>query len=165
MQTPRGSIGAGTEHIPTMSTAPAGFSIENDLPRGFAAFYRPLHEEFTRRQQAALAARHRVLEASQHGRKPDYLPRSAAQGDWRIEIPDWVCDQRNQMTGPADDIELGVKLLNSGTPAVMIDLEDSMANDFAHTLRGIENVIAMYYGTLTYVDQKRGGNVVGKSVV
>ena len=61
-------------------------------------------------------------------------PPSDAQGDWRIEIPAWVRDQRNQMTGPADDHELGVKMLNSGAPGVMIDLEDSMANDFAHTL-------------------------------
>jgi malate synthase len=149
-----------TRHIPPMSAAPAGFSIERDLPAGFAAFYRPLHDAFTPRQQAALEARRRTLEASQAGRKPRYLPPSEAQGDWRVEIPDWVRDQRNQMTGPADDHELGVKLLNSGSPAVMIDLEDSMANEFALTLRGIDNTVAMYYGELTYVDAKRGGGVV-----
>jgi len=150
-----------TRHIPPMSAAPAGFSIGNDLPAGFAAFYRPLHDTFTARQQGVIAARRRSLEASQAGRKPAYLPESEAQGDWRIELPDWVRDQRNQMTGPADDHELGVKLLNSGSPAVMVDLEDSMANEFALTLRGIDNTIAMYYGELTYVDKKRGGNVVG----
>jgi malate synthase len=145
-----------------MSTAPAGFSIERDLPPGFAAFYRQLHERFTPRQQAAIAERHRVLDASQHGRKPQYLAPSEAQGDdWHVEIPAWVQDQRNQMTGPADDPELGVKMLNSGAPGVMIDLEDSMANEFARTLQGIDNTIAMYYGELTYVDHKRGGNVVG----
>lgn len=161
MQTHASSDAVGGRHIPPMSTAPAGFSIDRDLPPGFAAFYRPLHERFTPRQQDAIAARHRVLDASQHGRKPQYLPASDAQGDWRIEIPAWVQDQRNQMTGPADDHELGVKMLNSGAPGVMIDLEDSMANGFAHTLSGIDNTIAMYYGELTYVDQKRGGNVVG----
>jgi malate synthase len=150
-----------TRHIPPMSAAPAGFSIENDLPAGFAAFYRPLHDAFTPRQQAAIATRRQVLEASQAGRKPQYLAPSAAQGDWRVEIPDWVRDQRNQMTGPADDHALCVKLLNSGSPAVMVDLEDSMANEFALTLRGIDNTVAMYYGELTYVDEKRGGNVVG----
>ncbi len=161
MQTRAGSDAVGGRHIPPMSTAPAGFSIERDLPPGFAAFYRPLHERFTPRQQEAIAARHAVLDASQHGRKPQYLPPSDAQGEWRIEIPAWVQDQRNQMTGPADDHELGVKMLNSGAPGVMIDLEDSMANEFARTLQGIDNTIAMYYGELTYVDQKRGGNVVG----
>jgi len=43
----------------------------------------------------------------------------------------------------------------------MIDLEDSMANVFSHTLKGIDNAVAAYYGDLTYVDAKRGGNVVG----
>jgi malate synthase len=143
-----------------MSTAPAGFSIERDLPPGFAEFYRPLHERFTPLQQAAIAERHRVLDASQQGDKPKYLAPSEAQGEWRVEIPAWVQDQRNQMTGPADDHELGVKMLNSGAPGVMIDLEDSMANEFARTLHGIDNTIAMYYGELTYADQKRGGNVV-----
>jgi len=161
MQSPADSEHVAGRHIPPMSAAPAGFSIENDLPSGFAAFYRPLHERFTPQQQTAIDARHRVLDASQHGRKPQYLPPSDAQGDWRIEIPPWVRDQRNQMTGPADDHELGVKMLNSGAPGVMIDLEDSMANEFARTLAGIDNTIAMYYGELTYADHKRGGNVVG----
>jgi malate synthase len=160
MQTQMGSAGIDTKHIPPMSSAPAGFSLETDLPAGFAAFYRPLHDAFTPRQQAALAARHTVLEASQHGKKPQYLAPSAAQSDWKIELPAWVADQRNQMTGPADDHELVVKMLNSGAPAVMIDLEDSMANQFDCTLQGIENAVAAYYGELTYVDQKRGGNTV-----
>ena len=159
METHSGSA-ATIHHIPPMSATPAGFSIENDLPSGFAAFYRPLHERFTSRQQELIATRRRVLEASQQGRKPQYLPVSDAQGAWRIEIPEWVADQRNQMTGPADDHELCVKLLNSGSPAVMVDLEDSMANEFPLTLRGIANTVAMYYGELTYVDAKRGGNVV-----
>jgi malate synthase len=161
MQTHASSGNIGATHIPPMSAAPAGFSIETDLPAGFAAFYRPLHERFTPRQQAAIEGRHRVLDASKHGRKPLYPAPSEAQGEWRVEIPAWVRDQRNQMTGPADDHELGVKMLNSGAPGVMIDLEDSMANDFAHTLGGIDNTIAMYYGELTYVDKKRGDAIVG----
>jgi len=111
-----GSGVPGTQHIPPMSTAPAGFAIDRDLPAGFAAFYRPLHEQFTARQQDLIATRHRVLAASQRGEKPAYLPASEAQSDWRISIPAWVSDQRNQMTGPADDHELCVKLLNSGSP-------------------------------------------------
>jgi malate synthase len=149
-----------TAHIPPMNTAPAGFSIETDLPPGFAAFYRPLHDAFTARQQELLAKRHAALDASQHGHKPHYLPPSDAQSDWTIALPAWVVDQRNQMTGPADDHELVVKLMNSGSPAVMIDLEDSMANSFERILIGIDNAVAAYYGTLTYVDQKRGGNTV-----
>jgi malate synthase len=149
------------QHIPPMSTAPADFSIERDLPSGFAAFYAPLHAAFTHRQQQVIAERSAALKASLAGERPNYLPPSEANGAWTIAVPAWSADQRNQMTGPADDHELVVKMLNSGAPGVMIDLEDSMANDFSHTLLGIDNAVAAYYGDLTYVDVKRGGNVVG----
>ena len=148
-------------HIPPMSAAPAGFSLERDLPAGFAAFYGPLHEAFTPRQQAAIETRKQLMARSHAGELPHYRPPSAAQGDWKIDLPAWVGDQRNQMTGPADDHELVVKMLNSGAPGVMIDLEDSMANTFDRTLAGIDNAVAAYNGTLTYVDRKRGGNTVG----
>jgi malate synthase len=148
-------------HIPPASCAPAGFSIERDLPAGFAAFYRPLHDAFAERQREAIAERARTMNTAHAGTLPDYLPPSEAGSDWRIEIPDWATDQRNQMTGPADEHDLIVKMLNSGSPAVMIDLEDSMANEFALTLRGIDNAVAAYYGELTYVDAKRGDTVVG----
>jgi malate synthase len=151
---------AKTRHIPPMSSAPQGFSIERDLPTRFAAFYAPLHEAFTRRQQQIIANRRAVLKASLEGKRPGYLGLSEAGGNWQIELPAWCADQRNQMTGPADDPELVVKMLNSGAPGVMLDLEDSMANLFSHTLRGIDNAIAAYYGELTYTDAKRGNAVV-----
>jgi malate synthase len=150
-----------TQHIPPMSAAPAGFDPVRDLPAGFEAFYRPLHEAFTPMQQAHAEQRKVVLAASLGGKLPDYWPASAASGDWSIELPAWSSDQRNQMTGPADDGELVVKMLNSGAPGVMIDLEDSMANQFDHTLRGVDNAVAAYYRALTYVDKKRGDAVVG----
>jgi malate synthase len=148
-------------HIPPVSSAPSGFSIERDLPAGFAEFYRPLHAEFAPRQQAAAERRKEIMAAAHAGQLPNYLSSSQAGSEWRIELPAWAADQRNQMTGPADDHELIVKMLNSGSPGVMIDLEDSMANEFALTLRGIDNAVAAYYGSLTYVDAKRGGSVVG----
>jgi malate synthase len=150
-----------TEHIPPMSSAAAGFSIGRDLPAGFEAFYAPLHDAFTPRQQALAEQRKAVLAASLEGKRPAYLPASEANGDWSIALPAWTVDQRNQMTGPADDGELVVKMLNSGAPGVMIDLEDSMANQFDHTLRGVDNAVAAYYGELTYVDKKRGNAIVG----
>src|SRR6202011_4662597 len=67
----------------------------------------------------------------------------------------WCADQRNQMTGPADDGELTVKLLNSGSPAVMIDLEDSTANIWEHILLAVKNTIAAYKYELSYDDKKR----------
>jgi hypothetical protein len=133
-----------TQHIPPMSTAPEGFSIERDLPPGFEAFYKPLHDLFTPGQQRIIADREAALAASLKGKRPAYLGLSEAGSNWSIELPAWCADQRNQMTGPADDHELIVKMLNSGAPGVMIDLEDSMANVFSHTLKGIDNAVAAY---------------------
>jgi malate synthase len=135
-------------------------SIERDLPAGFAGFYAELHERFTPRQQALAAKRKAVLAAAHGGRLPEYLPPSAATNEtWRIELPAWCRDQRNQMTGPADEADLCVKMLNSGAPGVMLDLEDSMVNAWDHLLLGVKNVVAALYGKLTYEDQKRGSTV------
>jgi len=143
-----------------MSSAPEGFDIERDLPNGFAAFYRPLHERFTPWQQKLLEARHERHARSRRGEYPTYLPASAATiEDWKIELPTWCLDQRNQMTGPADDGELVVKMLNSGAPGVMLDLEDSMVNDWSHLMLGMKNVISALYGELAYDDRKRGRSV------
>ncbi len=146
--------------LPPMNVAPPRFDIARDLPAGFAAFYRPLHDRFTARQQERIAQRKAVLARSHEGRFPDYLPSSEATStDWKIALPAWCQDQRNQMTGPADDAELVVKMLNSGAPGVMLDLEDSMANQWSHILLGLDNVIAALYGELTYDDAKRGATI------
>jgi malate synthase len=59
------------------------------------------------------------------------------------------------MTGPADDAELVVKMLNSGAPGVMLDLEDSTANTWEHLTRGVRNILEALAGRLTYFDRKR----------
>ena len=139
-----------------MNYAPADLNPEKDLPKGFMDFLLPLHNQFTPRQQQLAAKRKEVLDASHKGKHPNYLPPSeATTKDWHIEIPDWCADQRNQMTGPADDGELTVKLLNSGSPAVMIDIEDSTANQWDHILLAIANTLAAYKYELSYYDQKR----------
>jgi malate synthase len=145
---------------PPMNSPPRGFDPSRDLPAGFMAFYLPLHREFTPRQQVLRARRAEVLAAAHAGRLPDHLPPSAANHDpWRIELPAWCLDQRNQMTGPADDAELVVKMLNSGAPGVMLDLEDSMANRWSSLALGVENILAALRGELTYEDRKRGRRV------
>ena len=135
-----------------INTAPE--SVE--LPAGFAEFYAPLHARFTPWQQELIAKRKQVLAAAHAGKLPNHLPKSGAtDSQWRITVPAWAQDQRNQMTGPVDDAEMTVKMLNSGAPGVMIDLEDSMANFFANTQRGIENALAALRGKLDYFDKKR----------
>ncbi len=95
------------ESVARMNSAPPDFRADRDLPPGFMSYYRPLHAELAPRRDALAGRRETVLAAAHRGVLPD---------------------QRNQMTGPADDAELVVKMLNSGAPGVMLDLEDSMAN-------------------------------------
>jgi len=143
-----------------MNVAPADFALDRDLPAGFAEFYLPLHERFTPRQQDLARARAERLARAHRGILPTYLPPSeATTTTWRIELPAWCRDQRNQMTGPADEAELVVKMLNSGAPGVMLDLEDSMANTWDHLMLGQRNLVAALYGELTYDDEKRGTTV------
>ncbi len=139
----------------------AGFVPERDLPQGFLEFLAPLHRRFAPRQEVLIAERKRVLAESHEGAKPTHhYPREAVKNGWRIELPAWCQDQRNQMTGPADDAELVVKMLNSGAPGVMLDLEDSTVNEWDHQQLGVENILAALRGTLTYFDEKRD-KVVG----
>jgi len=143
--------------------APPDFDAQADLPKGFYEFLEPLHREFSPRQQMLVQNRREVLTASHKGELPNHLTNSAeAKGDWRITLPKYIQDQRNQMTGPADDAELVVKMLNSGAPGVMIDLEDSMANRWENLEKGIENSLSALHGELTYCDKKREKEVAIK---
>src|ERR1044071_6464726 len=135
------------------NTAPPEFDSEKDFPEGFMEFLLPLHAVLTPRQQSLVHQRAAVLAAAHRGDKPNYLPPSkATTGDWTIQLPAWCADQRNQMTGPAYDAELVVKMLNSGAPGVMLDLEDSMANYWSNLRLGIDNILAALKGELTYFD-------------
>jgi len=148
------------DHVPHMNCPPAGFQADRDLPRGFIDFYTPLHRAFTPRQQELAERRTEVLAAAHAGQLPAHLPPSdATRLGWHIELPFWCLDQRNQMTGPADDAELVVKMLNSGAPGVMLDLEDSMANAWPNLMTGVANIRAALRGELGYDDAKRARRV------
>src|SRR5947199_6757277 len=145
---------------PPVNQAPPDLDPARDLPRGFYEFLLPLHRAFSPRQQELAARRRGVLEAAHQGRLPDYRPISeATSGSWKVSLPGWCQDQRNQMTGPADDAELVVKMLNSGAPGVMLDLEDSVANAWPNIVKAIENIIAALRGELTFHDKKRNRDV------
>src|SRR5713226_8519013 len=146
--------------IVPVNSAPAEFDPERDLPEGFLDFMAPLHAALTLRQRALITRRDNALAEAHAGKVPSYLPPSVATtNSWRIELPAWCVDQRNQMTGPADDAELVVKMLNSGAPGVMLDLEDSTVNEWEHQRLGVENILQALRGSLTYHDAKRGGAV------
>ena len=143
-----------------VSSAPAQFDAARDLPAGFMEFLLPLHRRFTPRQQQLAQKRTEVLQRSLEGEKPTHhFPSDTVRNGWRISLPEWCQDQRNQMTGPADDGELCVKMLNSGAPGVMLDLEDSCVNEWNHHQTGIGNILACLRGELSYYDKKRDKTV------
>src|ERR1700746_2454902 len=144
-----------------LNNPPPGFRAERDLPEGLLEFLTPLHRQFSPWRTALAEERRIVLHESHAGAKPVHrYPGPAVRNGWRIELPEWCRDQRNQMTGPADDAALVVKMLNSGAPGVMLDLEDSTVNEWEHQRLGVENILEALRGTLTYLDKKRD-KVVG----
>ena len=144
------------KHDSRINHAPNNFDAKAETPAGFYEFLKSLHEEFSPRRQELAKKRGEVLARSHAGELPNHLPESdATHGDWKVTLPEYIADQRNQMTGPADDAELVVKMLNSGAPGVMIDLEDSMANVWGNLETGIENSLKALHGELSYYDKKR----------
>src|SRR5437879_208888 len=96
-----------SNRIVAVNSAPPEFDPTRDLPAGFLEFLAPLHAALTLRQRALIARRDYALAEAHAGKVPDYLPPSVATtNSWRIELPAWCADQRNQMTGPADDADL-----------------------------------------------------------
>ena len=153
-------MSAPSKRFLEINSAPQNFDPAQEYGPEFLDFLLRLHRRFTPRQQQLAAQRAENLAASLQGSKPQYLPPSeATTADWSLTVPGWCADQRNQMTGPADDAELVVKMLNSGAPGVMLDLEDSMANRWTNLQLGYANLLAALHGTLTYVDQKRDSTV------
>jgi len=149
-----------SNRVVPVNSAPPDFDSARDLPAGFLEFLAPLHAALTLRQRALIARRDYALAEAHAGKLPDYLPPSVATtNSWRIELPTWCADQRNQMTGPSDDADLVVKMLNSGAPGVMLDLEDSNANAWEHNASGIKNILEALAGRLTYFDRKRNKTV------
>jgi malate synthase len=148
------------QRLMPVNTAPAGFDATRDLPAGFLEFLAPLHAALTLRQRALVTRRETALQEAHAGKQPTFLsPSVSTMQSWQIELPEWCFDQRNQMTGPADDAELVVKMLNSGAPGVMLDLEDSNANTWEHLTAGIHNILEALAGRLTYFDKKRNRTV------
>ena len=159
--TPNPESTKGTEtHFNPVNTTPSGFDPYRDLPEGLMDFFLPLHREFTPRQQEVALKRLEVLQRSLEGDKPAHrFSSDTVRNGWRITLPEWCRDQRNQMTGPADDAELCVKMLNSGAPGVMLDLEDSCVNEWSHQETGVANILACLRGDLSYYDKKRDRTV------
>lgn len=136
--------------------------ITTNFSKEFFEFFQPLHERFagwqreiaknrTARFQYAFEKKTKVGYKEDYESWPDNLkPRQFIVPEFKIDLPEWCQDQRNQMTGPLDDAALAVKMMNSGAPGVMVDIEDSMANEADNLLRAYDNLGKLFERTLTY---------------
>src|SRR5262249_50530025 len=108
--------------VARMNCAPRTFNPALELPKGFMDFLLPLNKASPPGPRALGADGAEGPGRPHNGRLPGHRESSeATTGAWMIDLPEWAQDQRNQMTGPADDAELVVKMLNSGAPGVMLD--------------------------------------------
>lgn len=134
------------------------------LPNELADLLLKLDQAFEPRRQKLLAARAKALADAHSGRLPGYRPDSEARkGDWRIRVPDWAKDQRNQITGPADNAKLLIGMLNSGAPGCMPDGEDSITTDWENVRAAQQNVVAAIRGTLPAVHPETGADLAVKA--
>jgi malate synthase len=129
-----------------VNVAPHGFTLEGSIGTGFTNFFLPLHKRFTPEAQRLTRERAARLARAHAGESPASSPPSeATDSDWRIELPIWCADQRVVMFGAADDAERCAQLLRSGTPGIVLDLEDSMVNTWEHLMRAHQNVLDSLY--------------------
>jgi malate synthase len=143
-----------TEINEAESAVTSGF---DGLPEGMPAFVAELRSRFEPRRKALLEARARILAAAHAGDLPTYLePSEARTGDWRIALPDWARDQRNQITGPADNPKLLIAMCNTSDPGCMPDGEDSITTDWEHVRSAQQNTVAAIRGTLSWTDPESG---------
>ncbi len=147
-----------------MSYFPQNITDPKDLSPSALALLQLLNRTFTPWQQQIAADRQQALANSLAGHPPDFATSvpPPLNSMLRISVPDWIRDQRNQMTGPASKAKLGVKMINSGAPGVMLDLEDSEANNWPNIRDGIKNCVAALHGQLDYWDDQ--GNLVSQDL-
>lgn len=127
------------------------------LPAGFLGFLDSLKSAFEPRRRSLLSGRAKLLAAAHAGVQLGYLPPSQARlADWRVELPDWVTDQRNQITGPADNPKLLIAMCNTGDPGCMPDGEDSITTRWENIRAAQQNTVDAIRGSLTWIDPETG---------
>ncbi|MBI4458287.1 hypothetical protein HY633_04965 [Candidatus Uhrbacteria bacterium] len=148
------------------SPHPVNFKpAEVHLPLGLLSLLQPLHEKFTPWQmRLAQYRRSRRLAAHELKRFPDYndmRPMGAERSDDAvpdqepIELPSYLRDQRNQITGPASDAKMVVGMANAESPGLMWDLEDSMVNRWEKSQAGFSNIVHGLHGELPGIDPEK----------
>ncbi|MEK6542978.1 MAG: aldolase/citrate lyase family protein [Elusimicrobiota bacterium] len=137
----------------TQSASTKTWIAADGLPVGYPDFLRALVTEFEPRRHGILERRRQVLSAWHMGHPTGYLPESAAtRGDWKLTLPSWAQDQRNQITGPADKVKYLLGMCNSSDPGCMPDGEDSISTDWVNVRAAQQNTVSAIKGSLSYTD-------------
>ena len=106
------------------------------------AFIAKLHREFESRRQELLARRAARQKEFDAGKRPDFLPETAAvrQAEWRIAAqPKDLLDRRVEITGPTDR-KMVINALNSGASTFMADFEDANCPTWHNMIDGQLNL-------------------------
>ena len=105
-------------------------------------FLARLSARFEPRRRELLAARERRQAEFDAGKRPGFLPETAAirNGAWTIgAVPRDLEDRRVEITGPTDR-KMVISALNSGANVFMADFEDSNAPTWANMIEGQTNL-------------------------
>src|SRR5436305_10223385 len=131
------------------------------------AFIAKLHREFEPRRQELLArraARQREFDA---GKRPDFLPETAAvrQGEWRIASqPQDLLDRRVEITGPTDR-KMVINALNCGASTFMADFEDANCPTWHNMVDGQLNLRDAVRRTISFEQGGRQYQLKDKTAV
>jgi len=125
------------------------------LTQDALAFVAKLARRFEPVRRELIAARYQRELEFKAGKRPDFLPETAdiREADWQIgSIPYDLIDRRVEITGPAGDCKMVINALNSGAPAYMADLEDSLAPTWHNVINSQINLRDAVRGTLTFTN-------------
>lgn len=145
---------------PMHSTVIGGLEISGPLAPGYAeiltpeacAFVAELETKFGGRRRELLARRAERQREIDAGRRPDFLPETAAirAGDWQVPPPPTdLVDRRTEITGPVER-KMAINALNSGAQCWMADFEDANSPTWANVIEGQINLRDAIRRTITW---------------
>jgi malate synthase len=116
------------------------------------AFVADLTRRFRDIRDTLLADRQVRQREFDAGKRPDFLPHTAAvrTGTWTVPpAPPDLDNRRVEITGPAD-AKMMINALNSGAQVFMADFEDALSPPWTNVVDGQLNCIAAVRHTLAY---------------
>jgi malate synthase len=122
---------------------PSRTGFDRVLTTDALGFVARLVREFEPARGELLRRRARRQQQLDDGRRPDFLPATAAirAGDWNVApIPDDLVDRRVEITGPVDR-KMIINALNSGARVFMADFEDANCPTWDNIVQGQLNLM------------------------